>query len=390
MSVEIITERSHLFDPNAIIYMTVRIEGDLSFDKVSSAFDSAVRNNEILNTRVVIKEDGRAFYESGDPRSKISETSDDLDVVRRREEKKRFRIEEGEYIRAFINRDTIMFLMHHLGGDGKSLAYFIEDFMTTLSGGSLTYKDMKPLVIPATKLDFLTHSFTSYINGKWCGKVYSFEDMDKAYEAYWKNRHSKIETIEISSSELDEIKSRLHFENISFTSYLAARFLTGNSRKTDIGFAVDAREKDDRSMGNKVTGFSFKIPFDPDKDVFRTAAKISKRFKEHMDDPNKRYRILKIVTSDRPTLIDSVNLVHAGIETDKVAVRSADIMNYTDTPQDISITNLARIDISDTYGDYKITELVFAGPVIPYGREVIGCVTLGDKTFITKHIRELS
>ena len=36
-------------------------------------------------------------------------------------ERRRFRIEDGEFIRGFLSHDGIVFMMHHLGGDGKYL-----------------------------------------------------------------------------------------------------------------------------------------------------------------------------------------------------------------------------------------------------------------------------
>ena len=134
---EIRTERADLFDVNMIIVMRIRIEGTLQDPK--AAFDKAVANNQVLNAKVVIRDDGRAFYEENDtPRSFIATTTEDLDRVRQKQEKIRFKLEEGEFIRAYINGSEILFLMHHLGGDGKSLAYFIEDFLTASPSPTLS------------------------------------------------------------------------------------------------------------------------------------------------------------------------------------------------------------------------------------------------------------
>ena len=92
---EIRTERADLYDVNMIIVMRIRIEG--SINNAEEAFSKAVSNNEVLNTKVVIEEDGRAFYEPDNtPRSFIMRTDEDLDKVRQQQEKIRFRLEEGE------------------------------------------------------------------------------------------------------------------------------------------------------------------------------------------------------------------------------------------------------------------------------------------------------
>ena len=146
---EIRTERADLYDVNMIIVMRIRIEG--SINNAEEAFSKAVSSNEVLNTKVVIKEDGRAFYEPNNtPRSFIMRTDKNLDKVRQQQEKIRFRLEDGEFIRAYMNNGEILFLMHHLGGDGKSLSYFIEDFLTAASGEELTYKPMHEVELPVT------------------------------------------------------------------------------------------------------------------------------------------------------------------------------------------------------------------------------------------------
>lgn len=81
--------------------------------------------------------------------------------ILKREEKIRFKIEEGEFLKAFcyeMNEEgcSIIFLMHHLGGDGKSLVYFIESFMKALSGDKLEFSNIRLIglkrfdVIPQT------------------------------------------------------------------------------------------------------------------------------------------------------------------------------------------------------------------------------------------------
>ena len=148
MRYRINTERIELFDVNVLIVMQVHLNEAVPFDAISRAFYDACDLHEILNSKVLIEESGEAFYVDCDsPRHSISITDLSLEEIIASDEKIRFRIEEGEYIRAFACADKITFLMHHLGGDGKSLLYFIETFMKCLADGHKLY------VLPALGKD---------------------------------------------------------------------------------------------------------------------------------------------------------------------------------------------------------------------------------------------
>ena len=148
MKHEIKYERGELFDVNMIIVFQIDIRGVPAEKEITDAFNKAVSVNEILLSRIIIENDGRAFYtDNSSPKSSIQKADTNFDAIRQREEKKRFRLEDGEFIRAYYKiedgKTSILFLMHHMAGDGMSLEYFIEDFMVFLSGGSREFKKIR-------------------------------------------------------------------------------------------------------------------------------------------------------------------------------------------------------------------------------------------------------
>ena len=125
------TERGDLFDVNMMITMGVKASGSFSEKRVVDAFNKAVKSYEILNTKVLIDNEGHAFYErNNENNNKVFFTSTFLKRLINEQEKKRFHIEDGEYLRLFVSiekdESSFIFMLHHLGGDGKSLLYFIE------------------------------------------------------------------------------------------------------------------------------------------------------------------------------------------------------------------------------------------------------------------------
>ena len=86
-----------------------------------------------------------------------------------------------------------------------------------------------------------------------------------------------------------------------------------------------------------------------------------------------------------PTLVDAVNLEFAGHFHSRTTERLAKILGYGQNTKDISITNLTRLDIPVEYGEYRLADLIFVPPVVSYGKNIIGMVTVGDHLNTTYH-----
>lgn len=392
MKHELYYERDELFDVNMVITFKIDITGELAFNKLQEAFYKALNINEILLTKVVLDSDGKAYYsDNSDPKSCILFVDDELEVIRRREEKKRFRIEAGEYLRAFVKKNehdtSILFMMHHLGGDGKSLLYFIEDFMTFLSGGTKNYKEIRTAETKE-KLDVISRGILRCYNKRWKNHVFTFDDLDKAHVKYWKNRTSVIETEVIENEKMNEILEECHNAGVKFTAYLTARLIASSHRKMDIGYAVDYRHDGNRSMGNQASGISIKYKYDSSKTLIRNARKIQHKLDIKLKDHEKSSYILNFVGGISPTLRDAANLEHAKCFHNRVSYSMAKLMGYVGKTKDYSITNLAVADIPTKYGEYEIKQIMFIAPVVSYGKRIISVVTFNGKTVITRHERK--
>ena len=392
-------ERQELFDVNMIITMIFKIDKEFSETAIKDAFDKAVGVNEILNTAIKIEEDGSAFYEGPvEPGSSITVTEGDFETIRKAEEKKRFHLEEGEYIRAFAKpeggKTQIMLLVHHMAGDGESSLYFIEDFLTFLSGGEKQFKkirtvETKPFVSPKLKA-FLSNAVSKSYNKKWSNKVFTFEDMQKAYDNYWKDKTTDIEIEIIEKDEMDEILSECRKVGAKFTAYLTAKLIKDDAGVKEIGYAVNYRHDGNRSMGNQASGISIKHKYNCSKSIYENAAAIQKEFSKRIEEDKEASYVLNFMSSLKPTLVDAVNLIPSGLYDDKVADSLAGIMGFKGKTSDYSVTNLTKADIPSVYGDFKIEELMFAGPVVSYCKNVISVVTCNNKTVIATHrIRNL-
>ena len=393
MRYRIDTERVDLFDVNIVITMKVSLDKEVPFEDAQRAFYKACSLHEVLNSKVVIEDSGEAFYVDNDePKNSTSRTDLPLEELILENERKRFKVDEGEFIRAFVSPHGLIFMMHHLGGDGKSLLYFIETFMKCLSGEECEYLPFRSLGLSdlpkESKLPFYYELLSRSWNKKWQKdrKVFSFTDLDKAYSEFWKERRTKIELKRYSKNELDDLVKNAKNAGVSLTAYLISDMIKDTDSAMDVGLAVDGRTDGNRSMGNQATGISVKYRYDQRKSFEDNAKAVFKAMRGKLDDNRSRYLVLQFMGLLDPTLKDSLNLVHAGCFESKIASRVADLLGYGDKVKDISITNLTRADIPLDYGDFHIREIAFVPPVVSYAKNVIGIVTTGDVMTVARHI----
>ena len=172
MRARIETERVDLFDVNMMITMNVRIDREVPLDALRAAFEKACRVHEVLNSKIVIEQSGEAFYvDNAALQNSFAETTLSLADLIRENEKRRFRLEDGEFLRGFQSPDGLVFMMHHLGGDGKSLLYFIETFMRCLAGEECAQVPFRNLTLEnlpeKSRLPFFYESLIKSWNRKW-------------------------------------------------------------------------------------------------------------------------------------------------------------------------------------------------------------------------------
>ncbi len=392
MRYKIETERENLFDVNMTIAMRVRLKTAVQFDMCRRAFDRAVSVYEILNSRVVIEENGDAFYVDCDsPRSSFTESELSFEELINANEKIRFKIEDGEYIRGYYSHDGLVFLMHHLGGDGKSLLFFIETFMKILSGESVPKVPFGRLSVsnlPAdSKLPYFYELFIKSWNRKWSKvrRVFTFEDMDRAFNEFWKTHETQTTVTVYDRYALDRIKKESKDAGCSLTSYLISGMLKDMPINVDVGLAVDGRLDDSRLMGNYATGIHVKYRFDQKKSIGENAGKFNDLMRPKLNDPRVRYSVLHIVGGMDPTLIDTLSLESSGGYHSKLTSRFREIMSYGKKKRDLSITNLMKDIIPNKYGKYEIEDIAFVPPVVSYGRNLYGIITVGDHMTVTHH-----
>ena len=392
------TERGDLFDVNMMITIQATVCGSATENELIAAFHEAVASFEILNSKVVIDDNGDAFYDNcASPGNSIVFKDFEISDLIREQECKRFKIEDGEFLRCFVSRTNsdemkLCFLMHHLGGDGKSLLYFIEAFLKCLNCEKSEYR--KLLLLDRTtlpkdvKLPLFAKWMVKSYNRKWQKerRVFGFNDMSKAYEMFWQKHSTTVRNEVTEGSELKEKLKTCKTGGFGFTSYTIAEMIQGIPQVQDIGLDVDGRIDSNRTMSNQATGISVKYRYDRNKSLVENATVIDRMMKRKLKDIGFRYFILLFMSEFDPTLVDAVNLEFAGYFHSDVSAKLARLLGYGHNTKDISITNLTRADIQTEYGKYLLSDLIFVPPVVSYGKNIIGMVTVGNRLNKAYHV----
>lgn len=393
----ICSERADLFDPNIYIQFLIEITGNPDIGELMDSIKTAFATNEATMSKVVLLEDGRAYYkkmkESG---CSVSITDQDWLAVSHENEKHPFQINSGEMMRVFIctsdDKIRLLIMAHHLVGDGKSITYFIEDVMRALSGEMLEYKEMRLITDESfpkeAKLPKYFRWYANRFNWKWrhSGCIFSWEDYETVHKTYWLRHSSQVIYESFLPEEVDELKACAREIGVSLNSYIATAFLRADKENRCIGIAVDARDDHNRAMANQATGISADHIYSEKLSFAENAKAVHRKIYEKLKRPVMRYFILQFMPLFTPTLIDSILLNTYQLYENKTTRKLAQVMGYRgNKTRDLGITNLTRLDIPSVYGKYAIREVLFIPPVVSYAKHIIGVVTMEDGMRISYH-----
>lgn len=388
---ELLTERPNLFEPNVYITLVAELAGNLCPKKLVTAIQSAYEANEATMSKIVL-DHGLAYYERlYTTNCTIEITDQPWTELIKQNEKKPFRLENGELVRTFLlmskEKTEIMIMAHHLAGDGNSMLYLLKDCMCALSNTPLTYKPMTLLTkasFQQTRLPVLSRWYVRYCQYKWDERYVTWQEYDALHHKYWQSVSSDIRYNILSTIETQTILEQAKRIGCSVNSYLVTEFLKQYQNKCEVGIPVSIREKKNEAMSNLTSAISIKYQYDTRKSFEKNAKKVHKKITKTIQ----RHQLFALhFLSELPmTLIDTVSLCTHHLQCNRLAQHTASLMGYTGKKKrDLGVSNLTVIDIPTTYGSYQINNILFVPPAISYSHNVIGISTMNGRMTITYH-----
>jgi Condensation domain. len=386
----IITERTNLFEPNDAIAMKFTILGQVEANRIITAFNAAVKANETLCSKVVLSENGDAWYELvKETHNFISIKDQDWMTVLEEQQKILFRIDQGELIRGFLfpgkEQSEVLLLAHHLAGDGKAIVYFIEQFMNALNEEDIPYKSLRTISVDEIpekkKIGWSIGLYLRYWNRQWrkVGRSFSMEDRRLIHHLYWNKNQMSICCEHFSAKELEHLLSKAKKAQVSLTSYIITAFAKEIPEKIAIGIAIDGRLDKNRNLGNQTSGTEIVYRYHSGKSFQENAQRFQRILKRILSRSKSKYFVLYFMGKLQGSLIDSIYMQLSGEYHNHVSKSMAKICGYEEGKRYYSFTNLMKLDIPDQYGKYKICDFIFIPPHISYGKRLIGIATLNQE-----------
>ena len=398
------TERTQLFTPGAVILMKADIcgkvqESETLSERVKQAVYQAACANETLMSRLIMDETGEVRYEKMEkPQYQFTVLPEGTDWKRIIKEQERipYDLIRGELIRYFLipssNGVQFFFMAHHLAGDGKSMLVLLEDIMKAMNGETLEYKELFIL----EREDFPQRSRPSWrkrrhlahLNRQWekVKQIFKEADYREMFETYWKSRETEIEDIVFSREDTAKIVAQCKAYGVTVNSYLTAAILKAYEGDwTEIGYAVDVRNENNKGMGNFASGQAFETMYVSECGFKENTWQIDAAYHKQRREERGKYFSLYFLDMIEKTFLDSACMqIYTGYDSEP-SKKLAHLMGYDESRKELSISNLTRINLGKEKDLYRMENLLFVAPVVPYGIRLFGIVTLDGKLGMTLH-----
>lgn len=407
-------ERVLLMMPLNVV-MVAKIKGSVDVERLASVLDSLRKRHALLAVRVVMDENDIAWYVSED----VPEFT--IDTIPRQAEdqwlqiavdecKTSFPIETGPLVRFSLlhspERSDLVVCAHHAICDGMSLTFLIRDILQQLAAPE---QEVEILPEPAAitrdtgpsppPTNFIARGVIGLFNKLWARQNIRFNsnDLERLHRVFWeKNRDAGVLAWESSVAETKALVSRCRAENVTvntalWTAFLAAQYEVQSDAepyRASAGLAVSTRDKLTVPVGEAFGFYASSLTAHLEYDSRQTFWDSARIIHEKIGDSLAKTNIFRSLSAEllAPTLLDSLYFSKYGLIKSRLSDKLVRQMNWRGTSYGYSITNVGRMNIPTTYGQYQL-ESVY-GPFVysDVNEKTIGVITVGDKvTFLMSY-----
>lgn len=387
-------ERHYVFDPSAHIIMNVFISGKPSITELKRAIIVAVNNQNILNCRILMDSEGDTYYVPREvdfiPQIDVYDRKRDTEIIVNEQCKKEFDIQNGELVRFIImqydNETELVVVQHHLGGDGKSMLFLIENIMENLEhpvystnrkfDRSVKVYDEK-YASKYVKMNELIEETIEGMNEKWRkeNKVFRLDERTEVFKEFWKDKDVEVNSFELNRDELNNLLGQCKEHGVTLNSVIATVIYKSQLEPIKVGIIADIRDKGDKSMGNYAEPFMTEELYDYSKEFWENVEYVDKMVKSKLVDRKQ----LLLGTLIRCT---AENGLHHGSHFSNCKYKVVD--DYNDSffvrkeGLPLLLSNLGVAPIRNEYGCYAIEKIKFMSPLAVRTYSNVAVVTINN------------
>jgi NRPS condensation-like uncharacterized protein len=435
-------ERKFLWNPLSNVILVARIRGHVSGKKLQRAINKAKKMHPLLSSRVVYDQDNKAWFHNDHvpeiPFRVVEWKSEDQwQEELMYENRIPFKIFEGPLIRFVLLKspevsDFMVFGQHAIC-DGRGLVYLIRDILmhTAEPEREIIQLPIPPMLSSEGLSPYFTssgsfkESFSKFfkkfminrMNKNWQKDITTFdqEDFENIHRAYWQENEYRIECIELSEEQTNNLVTKCRKHNVTVNSALSTAFLAAyqnisrpfKGKKRNVALPIDLRSrmKVHDVLCLYITRVMFKFDYNPKKKFWENVEKFHNTAIKEIESANLFEPFITIEKMD-PTLIDAIasfGVLAEIVPPDFTRYEKLSTFAHKKKNEAIKLahrflklspgtvmTNLGKPDIPDVYGDMKIEKMYFAPSTDERFPLVIGAITSGDKLVTTLNYVEES
>ncbi|MBR6769931.1 MAG: hypothetical protein IKM28_01565 [Lachnospiraceae bacterium] len=376
-----------LFDPNIYTSLIITLEKKekIKTEDIQKAIEQAYTQNETTMSKIVL-DNGEAYFENMSKTGcKVFIDQRDWIDILHENEKKTFKLNEGELARTFIidKQDEVQLLLmvHHILGDGSSMVLLVQDILSNLAGEGVEYKPLNNILeVPRCKYPFAKKIGIKLLNHQWrkTGRTFTWKDYFSIHENFWKDRQSYVKPTTMSES-LAEIKEKSTELGITINSYLTAKQLEKNPKYHIIGMPVSIRGNN-RSLSNQVIIITLRYQYDTCISFEENAKKIHQCLKTILDDPSKKYFVTNTFGLFDHNLMDGALMAKYTGYQNEMAEKLGSIIGMSgENKTQLGVTNLGKVNLKEEYASFKVQNILVIATPMSTTKDVVCAYTFKDK-----------
>lgn len=391
------TERIYLMSPTAHFAISANINFSFNENDFNRSIEKLVSNNPSLSSTVQFESDGRAYFLLNSAKKiPISNTNVNIAEIIKREDKIPFSLNTDSLIRIFTNIHTenfdVLFYVHHLLCDGKSLLLLLNEFIKIYAGEN-THSTFLRLINNSSDFPknskpnmFQNHNLDK-ISSLWknTSKEFSIPNYLNLFNSYHQKIHTELCVLNFNEIETQILHKNSTINKVTISSAVISALLVATEELNEgikhrkISVSIDIRRdlnfNAEDLIGNYISIISFK--YRKKYPLWADAKNINAMIKQKLESSKAKFLFLHIYDRLDHSLIDSIYFNTYGTLNNFAAKKVALAMNHSKKGRQITIANLGPIE------NIHINSInFFPAPQAQY-EHIVGIVTLNKKTSIS-------
>lgn len=393
-------ERPHLMNPANHVILRADFRSQFDEKVFRNAVKQLSKTYGMLRATVQLDEKGRAYYKADHAEEitvKLLEGGALFEQLVLEESKKQFYLEKESMLRIFVipapAAFSVIFVCHHLLGDGKSTLLLMESLIRLYKGEQVPYEGIQLMkgaeYFPKhSELSVMTKLYLGNLNRLWKKEpaVFSYEEYDKMFQTYHIEREPALYSMTLNAVELRELTHRCKRMGVTLNSAVVAAFsyaekeMDEHHKKSNdrIAIAIDVRDElnfdAERLVGNYASAITIEQGAIEKESFGKYILRIHNKLGSKLKNVRARWMCLQVSDWLEGTLEDAGYFCSYGTFEQKAAKRYSKIMNYAIRPRGLAVTNLGKVMMKMPEG-VEMESIEFIPPAACGNDMTVGVVT---------------